>query len=240
MQPLIVIAILLVLVVGGFYIFTRLRSTPEAERARNVMRSRRHEDAPAVREPTISTLEPGDAVAFGDGTNAVVETVLECREQVGPRTTAWRWSFLDDRKLLEAAPDANVLYDRSEVAYQGGELFQRLVAEADQGGILKTFEQRVRAGTVASEPLTFEHAGLTFHMRSTGTFTAAMRGKPLDGVDVWQDISPQAGDNVYFEAEARSGEQLLGVWTSHIALLIGQPLGITDIDAIYAGAGETT
>jgi hypothetical protein len=62
---------------------------------------------------------------------------------------------------------------------------------------------------------------------------------PLDGVDVWQDISPQAGDNVYFEAEAQSGEQLLGVWTSHILLLVGEPLGITDIDAIYPGTGAS-
>lgn len=240
MQPLILVLVLVVLVVGGFLLFNRLRATPEAERAARVMRGRREDAAaPTVREPTVGTLEPGDAIAFGDGTNAVVDAVLECREQVGPRTTAWRWSFLSDRKLLEAAPDGNVLYTRSEVAYQGGELFQRLVAEADQGGVLKTFEQRVRAGTVGSEPLTFEHAGLTFHLRSTGTFTASSRGKPLAGIDVWQDISPQAGDNVYFEAEARSGEQLLGVWTSHIVLLVGQPLGVTDIDAIYPGAEAT-
>lgn len=240
MQPLVLVIILIVLVVGGFLLFNRLRATPEADRAARVLRSRREEAAPTVREPTVNTLEPGDAIALGDGTNAVVDTVLECREQVGPRTTAWRWNFLDDRKLLETAPDGNVLYDRSEIAYQGGELFQRLVAEADQGGILKTFEQRVRAGAVASEPLTFEHAGLTFHMRSTGTFTAVARGKSLEGRDAWQDISPQAGDNVYFEAEARSGEQLLGVWTSHIALLVGQPLGLTDIDAIYPGAEGST
>jgi hypothetical protein len=91
----------------------------------------------------------------------------------------------------------------------------------------------VRAGTVASDPLTFEHAGLTFHMRSTGTFEATSRGKQLG--EVWADMSPQAGDNVYFEAEAQSGEQLLGVWTTHIVLLVGRPLGLTDIDAIYPG-----
>jgi hypothetical protein len=160
--------------------------------------------------------------------------VLDCREQVGPRTSTWRWSFLDDGKLLEYAPDGNVLYERSEVAYQGDEMFQHLVAEAGQGGVLKLFEQRVLAGTNASNPMTFEHADLVFHVRSTGTFTARSLGKPLG--EVWRDVSPEAGDNVYFEAEAPSGEQLLGVWTSHIVLLVGQKLGITDIEAIYPGS----
>jgi hypothetical protein len=189
-----------------------------------------------LREPTVETLRPGDAIAFGDGTNGLVVTVLECQEEVGPRQNQWRWSFLDDGKVLEAASDGNVLYDRSEIAHQGGEAFQRMTAEAGQGGVLKLFEQRVRAGTVASNPLTFEHAGLTFHLRSTGTFAASSSGKPLG--EVWRDISPQASDNVYFEAEAQTGEQLLGVWTSHIALLIGRPLGVTDIDAIYPGGED--
>ncbi len=234
MEALIPLLVLIIVAVGGFMLFTRLRSAPEASRAAKVWRSRR-EDAVEVksREPTVQTVEPGDAIAFGDGDNGLVQSVLEGREQVGPRTTHWRWSFLDDGKLLEAAPDGNVLYDRSEVAYQGGETFQRLVAEAEQGGVLKSFEHRVRSGTVASDPLTFEHTGLTFQLRSTGTFTAQARGKPLG--EVWLDISPQAGDNIYFAAEAPSGEQLLGVWTSHIVLLVGRPLGITDIDAIYPG-----
>ena len=234
MDALIPLIVLIVVVVGGFVLFTRLRATPEAARAQQVWRSRREDaQAPAVREPTVQTVEPGDAVAFSDGDNAVIVSVLECREVVGPRTSTWRWSFLDDGKLLEAAPDANVLYTESSVAYQGDATFQRLVAEPEQGGVLKTFEQRVRSGTSASEPVTFEHAGHTFHMRSTGTFSAQARGKPLG--EVWQDVSPSAGDNVYFEAEAQTGEQLLGVWTSHIALLVGRPLGLTDVDAIYPG-----
>ena len=236
MEQLIPLVILIILVVGGFVIFNRLRASPTVDRG--VRAARMHLDnpsEPSLREATPSTLEPGDAIAFSDGGNAVVESVLECRERVGPRTTSWRWSFLDDAKMLEAAPDGNVLYERSEVAYQGGELFQRLVAEADQGGILKSFEKRVRDGTVASDPLKFDYDGLTFHMRSTGTFTAAARGKPLG--EVWQDISPEAGDNVFFEAEAQSGEQLLGVWTSHIVLLVGRNQGLTDIDAIYPGTG---
>jgi hypothetical protein len=95
----------------------------------------------------------------------------------------------------------------------------------------------VRAGTIASNPLTLEVGGQTFHMRSTGTFSAGASGKPLG--EVWRDISPSADENVYFEAETQTGEQLLGVWTSHIVLHVGHPLGKTDIDAIYPGA-ETT
>jgi hypothetical protein len=238
LEQLIGLLILVILVVGGFMLFNRLRASPTADRAARVARSRFDKaEEPRHREPTLETLQPGDAIAFGDGSNGLVVSVLACREQVGSRSSGWRWSFLDDQKMLEAAPDGNVLYDRSEIAYQGGETFQLLVAEAGQGGVLKLFEQRVRAGTAASNPMTFEHAGLTFHVRSTGTFTAEVSGKPLG--EVWGDISQQAGDNVYFEAEAQTGEQLLGVWTTHIALLVGQPLGKTDVEAIYPG-GEGT
>jgi hypothetical protein len=229
------LAILLVLIVGGLFLFARLRGSTTANRAARIIGSRL-DDVPKSnhREPTVETLMPGDAIAFGDGGNGLVVSVLECSEQVGPRSSAWRWSFLDDQKLLKAAPDGNALYDRSELIYQGSELFNHLVAPAGQGGILKLFEQRVRAGTNASNPVTFEQGGLTFHLRSTGTFAAKALGKPLG--EVWRDVSPDADQNVYFEAEAPSGEHLLGIWTSHILLLVGRPLGLTDVDAIYPGA----
>ena len=73
-------------------------------------------------------------------------------------------------------------------------------------------------------------------MKSTGTFAARASGKPLG--EVLRDVSPEAGENVYFEAEADSGDHLLGVWTTHIALLVGRPLGLTDVDAVYAGGEE--
>jgi hypothetical protein len=100
--------------------------------------------------------------------------------------------------------------------------------------VLKLFEHRVRAGKTTSSSIMFEHADLVFHIRSTGTFSARAMGKPLG--EVWRDIGPEASENVYFEAEAPTGEQLLGVWTTHIVLLVGQKLGITDIEAIYPGA----
>jgi hypothetical protein len=234
MDLLIILLILVVLVALGFFLFNRLRASPEGQRYERI-RSLRGE-LPAQqkeRELSPSTLLPGDAIAFSDGNNRVVVGVLECQEQVGPRSSAWRWSFLDDGYMLEAARDGNVLYEGSEIAYQGSQPFQELVADPDEGGVLKVFEQRVRDGTVASQPVTFEHAGLTFHLRSTGTFSARTHGTPPG--DVWDDISPEAGDNVYFEAEAQSGEQLLGVWTSHIVLLVGRSLGLTDVEAIYPG-----
>ena len=65
-------------------------------------------------------------------------------------------------------------------------------------------------------------------------------------VDVWRDINPSnPGDNVYFELEptqdvpaAQSGSEVLGIWTSHIALLFGRPLRPADIQAIYPHAEE--
>src|SRR5690349_11666701 len=199
---LIGLIVFVALIVGGLMICNRLRASPTADRATRAFRMRT-EDVQEVkhRDPTVEARRPGDAIAFSDGTNVVVTSVLECQEQVGPRSSAWRWSFLDDRRMLEAARDGNVLYDSQEVARQEGPAFERFVAEADQGGILKLFEQRVRANVAASTPVTFEHGGLTFHMRSTGTFTAKHSGRPLG--EVWEDISPQAGDNVYFEAEAQ-------------------------------------
>lgn len=185
-----------------------------------------------VREPTVETLRPGDVVSLEDGRDLIVETVLECREEVGGRTTVWRWNFLSDGLMLEAAPDGNVLYDRTEVIYQGEEAFQRLVAD---GGVLKSFEERVRAGTAGARPVSFHHGGHVYRVRSTGTFVASPAGTPL-GDEVWRDISPRQEDNVYFEMEGKDGEQVLGVWTTHIALLYGQPLGRTDIRTIYPGA----
>lgn len=237
MELLIGLVIIIVLIVGGVVLFNNLRTSSTGTRAARVLRTRLDEPRETrPREPTVETLRPGDAIAFGDGGNALVTSVLECREEVGSRSSAWRWNFLDDGKLLEAAPDGNVLYERVEIAYQGESKFQALVADPEQGGALKLFEQRVRAGTSASTPTIFEHDGQQFKVKSTGTFVARASGKPLG--EVFRDVGPQANDNVYFEAEADSGDHLLGVWTTHIALLTGRQLGLTDIDAIYAGTEE--
>jgi hypothetical protein len=58
--------------------------------------------------------------------------------------------------------------------------------------------------------------------------------------EVWRDINPNnAGDNVYFELEPTESSEdtdVLGVWTSHIALLFGKPLTGADIQSIYPHA----
>jgi hypothetical protein len=238
LEFLVGIIILVVLIVGGVVLFNNLRTSPTGARAARAIRSQI--DTPRQtrqREPSLETLEPNDAIAFGDGGNGLVMSVLECSEQVGSRTTTWRWAFLDDGKLVEAGPEGRLLFEPPEIAYQGGETFQRLVADPDQGGVLKLFEQRVRTGSSATNPTYFEQAGQTFRLSSTGTFAARASGRPLG--EVFRDISPQAGDNIYFEAEADNGDHLLGIWTTHIALLVGQPLGLTDVDAVYAGGEET-
>lgn len=236
MEGLIVILVLVALGIAGFVWFQRTRSSPIGQRAETLWRSEHGGDsqAPAVREPTVETLQPGDAVSFWDGEDAIVESVLDCEEQVGTRRTRWRWNLLRGGRMLETAPDDNVLYTTSEVFHQGSAPFEQLTGEPTVGGVLKTFEARVRAGTVGSNPVPFEYQGKQFQVRSTGTFGATALG-PAPSAEVWRDIADDPGQNVYFELEAPDGSQGLGVWTTHILLLTGEPLKGTDIRSIYPG-----
>ena len=103
----------------------------------------------------------------------------------------------------------------------------------------------MREGRSATEPVVYEHGGMRWVVRSTGTFAATVRGRPLER-EVWADISSDPGQNVYFEMDAvpRDGSdqseaagtgELLGIWTTHILLLVGEPLKTTDIRSIYPG-----
>jgi hypothetical protein len=182
----------------------------------------------AATEKTVANLEPGDGLAFWDGQNCLVDSVLRCTEVVNERVTEWQWVLLSDGRLLEIAPDANMVYDAPEVLQQGSEPFEQLTGER---GVLRAFEQRVREEVAGSQPVHFQYGDVNYQVKSTGTFTAQVGGQPLTR-DVWRDVSPNAGDNVYFEMAAESGAAL-GVWTTHIALYVGQPLRETDIDSIY-------
>jgi hypothetical protein len=113
---------------------------------------------------------------------------------------------------------------------------------------LKAFEARVREGIAARNPTLFEYEGNVYRVVSTGIFDArsiAQVGYP--NLDVWRDINPHnAGDNVYFELEpteeipeGASGSEVLGIWTSHIALLFGRPLKPADIQTIYPRSEES-
>src|SRR5918912_306835 len=114
---------------------------------------------PQLRQPSIESLLPGDVVSFWDGGDNVVQAVLECREELNRRETAWRWNVVDDRRLLEVAPEGPVLYERTAVLHQDSAAFETLTSDPEQGGVLKAFEARVRQGTAARNPTLFEYEG---------------------------------------------------------------------------------
>jgi hypothetical protein len=207
---------------------------------------------PKLREPTLETLLPGDVVSTWDAGDLVVQDALECREELNRRETRWRWNLLDEGRLLEVAPDGNVLYERTDILHQASAAFETLTSDPEQGGVLKAFEARVRQGTAARQPTLFEYDGRVYRVVSTGIFEARPAGSPsyrqdaYPKAEVWRDINPSnAGDNVYFELEptedvpeGESGSEVLGIWTSHIALLFGRPLMPADVQTIYPGAGQ--
>ena len=197
---------------------------------------------PRLRQPTLETLEPGDVVSMWDYGDAVVQAVLDCREELNRRVTEWRWNLLDDGRMLSVAPDGNVLYERTAVLHQNSAEFETLTCDPEEGGVLKAFEARVRAGTAARNPTLFEFEGHVYRVLSTGIFDARPVGaRTFPPSEVWRDINPtNPGDNVYFELEpteevpeGESGADVLGIWTSHIALLLGRDLKAADVQAIY-------
>lgn len=202
---------------------------------------------PQGRQPTVEDLLPGDVVSFWDGGDNVVQAVLECREELNHRETVWRWNVLDEGKLLEVTPEGNTLYERTVVVHQNSADFETLTADPDQGGVLKAFEARVRQGIAARNPTLFEYEDSVYRVVSTGIFDArAIGAAAYPNLDVWRDINPDnPGDNVYFELEpttdlpeGTSGSEVLGIWTTHIALLFGRPLKPGDIQTIYPRSEE--
>jgi len=122
-------------------------------------------------------------------------------------------------------------YPETDVLFQGTEGFERLTSDASQGGALKTFEERVRENTVGSNPVSFSYGGKDYRVQSTGTFS--IPGQEAPAREVWQDVSPNEGDNVYFRLASDDGDQILGIWTSHIAILRGRVLAASDIREVY-------
>lgn len=202
---------------------------------------------PSPRQPTLETLMPGDVISFWDGGDSVVQSVLQCREELNRRETLWRWNVLDEGKVLEISPDGTWLYERTDVLHQTSAEFETLTSDPDQGGVLKAFEARVREGIAARNPTLFEYNDTVYRVVSTGIFEA----RPLEhagypNLEVWRDINPNdPGDNVYFELEptedvpeGTSGSEVLGIWTTHIALLFGRPVKAGDVQSIYPRSEE--
>jgi hypothetical protein len=204
--------------------------------------------APPSRQPTVDSLLPGDVVSLWDAGDHVVQAVLECREELNQRTTSWRWNLLDEGQMLEATPEGNTLYTRTVILHQDSPEFETLTSDPDQGGVLKAFEARVRQGNAARNPTLFEYEGRVFRVVSTGIFDANAVGQAgYPNATVWRDINPSnPGDNVYFELEPtedvppgdQSPTEVLGVWTSHIALLFGRPMKNADVQTIYPRAEQ--
>jgi hypothetical protein len=202
---------------------------------------------PQGRQPTVEDLLPGDVVSFWDGGDSVVQAVLECREELNRRETMWRWNILDEGKVLEITPEGNTLYERTVVLHQNTAEFETLTADPEQGGVLKAFETRVREGIAARNPTLFEYESNVYRVVSTGVFAARNIGAAAyPNLEVWRDINAvNPGDNVYFELEPTTdlpegspGSEVLGIWTSHIALLFGRPLKAGDIQTIYPRSEE--
>ncbi len=203
--------------------------------------------APQLRQPTVENLLPGDVLSLWDAGDHVVQAVLECHEELNGRQTMWRWNILDEGGVLEITPEANTLYERTAILRQSSAEFETLTADPEQGGVLKAFEARVRQGTAARNPTLFEFDGSVYRVVSTGIFAAAtLDTNAYPNLDVWRDINPDnPGDNVYFELEPTedipetdSGSEVLGIWTTHIALLFGRPLKPADVQTIYPRSEE--
>jgi hypothetical protein len=202
---------------------------------------------PHPRQPTAESLLPGDVVSLWDGGDHVVQAVLECREELNRRETIWRWNVLDEGRVLEVTPEGNTLYERTVILHQSSAEFETLTSDPEQGGVLKAFEARVREGIAARNPTLFEYENRVYRVVSTGIFDARPIDQPsYPNLDVWRDVNPSnPGDNVYFEMEPTeetpgndSGSEVLGIWTSHIALLFGRPLKPADIQSIYPRAEQ--
>jgi hypothetical protein len=179
----------------------------------------------------LSNLKPGDVVALWSGREALVERVVHCQETLSGRVTRWDWVFLQGGQLLATTPSGNVLYADTVVLHQGTAPFEQLTGEVERGGVLKTFEARVRAGTIGSDPVFFEHEGQRYRVQSTGTF--AVPDQPVPETEVWSDVQADEGQNVYFKLIGMDGTQVLGIWTSHIALLFGRTLVASDVREVY-------
>jgi hypothetical protein len=202
------------------------------DRMRDVLFGKKPEEPVPIRvTETPADLQRGDAIVFWEGGDVLVTATLDCSESLSGRRSAWRWLFLSSGMMLEVVGDTNSIYEHSDVIHQGTVAFQRLTGSAQEEGVLQTFEKRAQDGTVATDPVVFRLEDAAYRVMSTGTFLCTRSG-PLNQ-EVWRDISDVEGQNVYFRMQSTDGDEVLGVWTTHIALLKGRPLAKAEIKGLY-------
>lgn len=189
----------------------------------------RHKDAGRTppQETTPQTLRPGDALMLWNGDDRIVQTTLALAEHLNNRETDWRWLLLDGDTMLEVLNGGEtVYYDGWEIVRQGSADFVRLVG--DQDGLLRVFESRVRDGSSALNPTVFDFGGAQWRLVSTGTFVVRSADGGALG-EVWRDVTPNEGDNVYAKFTGSAGEKALAIWTTHIGFLRGRDVGPSDL-----------
>jgi hypothetical protein len=160
-----------------------------------------------------------------------VKTTFVCEETVDGNATSWHWTFVDDGSLLEASPDGYFWYKSHQIAKQGSELYEELVA---QDGALVRFEERVRAGESGRRPVHVTIDGQEYRLTSTGTVRVQRAGAEPELMP-WRSFDQNPDENVYFGLVQTADEAnvMLGLWTTHVCLSSGKELAETDVTAVY-------
>ncbi|MGE0544548.1 MAG: hypothetical protein AB7R89_30685 [Dehalococcoidia bacterium] len=202
------------------------------DRMRDAVFGRKPEEPEPIRvTDSPADLQRGDVIVFWDAGDAVVAATLDCTESASGRQSTWRWLFLSSGPMIEAVGRTNTIYEQTDVIAKGTVAFQRLTGSVHDGGVLQTFEARQRDGTDVTDPVVFRLDDIAYRLVSTGTFSYTRAG-PLDE-PVWRDLSANEGENVYFRMQSTDGSNVLGVWTTDIALLKGRPLANAEIKGLY-------
>jgi hypothetical protein len=202
------------------------------DRMRDVVFGKKPEESVPIRATEApADLQRGDVIVFWDAGDAIVSATLDCTETVSGRQSTWRWLFLSSGPMIEAIGRTTTIYEQTDVIARGTVAFQRLTGSAHEGGALQTFEARQRDGTDVTDPVVVRWGDAVYRLVSTGTFSCSRAG-PLDE-PVWRDISSNEGENVYFRMLSTDGSEVLGIWTTDIALLTGRPLANAEIKGLY-------
>ena len=225
---LLLVVVVLVAVAVVAFLYTRRRQ-PQRVVVDGPARSptgRRPRTGPEGRDASARR-RPGPVV----GERGPRRAVVKCQEESLPtRVTRWRWVFLEGGQLLGVTPAGNTLYADTKVLKQGTAPYEELAADAEQGGILKTFEARVQNRSVGRDPVFWDFEGHRYQIPATGTFSAPDQAFPQ--TEVWRDVSADEGQNVFLPNGRARGRAGARIWTSHIALLIRRVLTRTDVREI--------